>query len=1027
MCNTKGDSTDSDIIASGRSLMRVLNVAEKNDAARTIAELLSQGSYRRREGLSKFNKIYEFQYNLLGQQCQMVMTSVSGHLLNLEFIGAYRKWGACDPLALFDAPVAKACGEDYMPIKKTLEREVRQANVLVVWTDCDREGENIGYEIIEVCKAVKPNLRVYRAKFSEITAQSVQRACRSLEDPDKRVSDAVDVRQELDLRIGAAFTRFQTLRLQGVFPAVLGEKLISYGSCQFPTLGFVVERYKAIQSFIPESFWKLKVVHNYQEKMVEFVWKRGRLFDQLACQVLHDVCSENPQATVVDVKTKPKNKWRPLPLDTVELEKLASRKLRINAKETMRIAERLYTKGYISYPRTETNIFPKELNLVPLVQMQMQDPQWGGFAQRVLDGGPNPRQGKKSDKAHPPIHPTKYAPNLDGNERRIYEFIVRHFLACLSQDALGQETTVEIVVADERFTAHGLVILARNYLDVYPYETWSGKELPLYETGQQFLPTSIDMVDGETSPPPLLTEADLIALMEKHGIGTDATHAEHIETIKSRLYVGLQGDKRFVPGELGMGLVDGYDSMGFQMSKPHLRAELEADLKLICEGRKDPKEVLASQVHKYKQVFIEAIRQAQKLDEALAHFFGEAQQVEANIGTMGYEAPVSIMKCPKCNMGDIIIRQARNDEGKVYLSCMSYPDCRAAVWFPREVVEVKTVQETCPVCAGNPKLLQFRFKPGSFAPLYPDEYIACVGGCDRSFLDALNISPLSAMPSGPRQDGNLTQRSIDSGYGSTRTSHHTQDATSSSSFSVPSNPPLRRGNNASMRQDGDFARRTPSTSRNVRPAAQNDTGHANSVVCHCNEDALLLTVRKEGPNKGRQFYKCAKPQGSGCNFFLWADEATGVQSPGFPPDPGDDGWLYKRRVPTKGGNFILAPSPGKSNVVSSNGLMRHLSHLEAGEEAEEEAEEVVVEVEVEVGVRVGVGVGVERESVELVVNLDTQREPAHQPRKMEIHGDHWIPGMYLMAIHFLPCWVIPSLPFVYHRNKFRPINLKSFE
>ena len=123
------------------------------------------------------------------------------------------------------------------------------------------------------------------------------------------------------------------------------------------------------------------------------------------------------------------------------MEKLASRKLRINAKEAMKIAEKLYTQGYISYPRTETNIFPKELDLAPLVEMQTADASWGGFATRVLEEGISPRQGKKSDQAHPPIHPTKYAANLtDQNERKLYEFIVRHFLACVSKDAQVRKT-----------------------------------------------------------------------------------------------------------------------------------------------------------------------------------------------------------------------------------------------------------------------------------------------------------------------------------------------------------------------------------------------------------------------------------------------------------------------------------------------------------------------------------------------------------------------------------------------------------
>lgn len=121
-------------------------------------------------------------------------------------------------------------------------------------------------------------------------------------------------------------------------------------------------------------------------------------------------------------------------------------------------------------------------------------------------------------------------------------------------------------------------ILERNYLEVYIYDKWADKELPAFDEGQTFRPTRIEKTESSTSPPNLLTEADLISLMEKHGIGTDATHAEHIETIKQRLYVGVQEGK-FIPGQLGMGLVEGYDAMGFQMSKPHLRSGLEADLK----------------------------------------------------------------------------------------------------------------------------------------------------------------------------------------------------------------------------------------------------------------------------------------------------------------------------------------------------------------------------------------------------------------------------------------------------------------
>lgn len=211
-----------------------------------------------REGYSVYNKIYDFETLVRGQNAKMVMTSVSGHLMQLEFLVSYRNWRNVDPRSLFDAPIRKTVPEDFIKIKKTLEREIRGCQGLIIWTDCDREGENIGYEIIDVCRAIKPNLTIYRANFSEITTAAVRRALQQLGQPDKRQSDAVDIRSELDLRTGAAITRFQTLRLQRLFPQNIADKLISYGSCQIPTLGFVAERYKEIEAFVSEPFWKIK-------------------------------------------------------------------------------------------------------------------------------------------------------------------------------------------------------------------------------------------------------------------------------------------------------------------------------------------------------------------------------------------------------------------------------------------------------------------------------------------------------------------------------------------------------------------------------------------------------------------------------------------------------------------------------------------------------------------------------------------------------------------------------------------------
>lgn len=126
----------------------------------------------------------------------------------------------------------------------------------------------------------------------------------------------------------------------------------------------------------------------------------------------------------------------------------------------------------------------------------------------------------------------------------------------------------------------------------------------------------VNIESGQTRPPLLLNEADLISLMDKYGIGTDATHAEHIEKIKQRSYVALNEDNRFVPSFLGLALVDAYIRMGYEMNKPHLRANLEQQLVEICEGKfktfikdlfksghRNKLDVLHEQVNKYKRIF----------------------------------------------------------------------------------------------------------------------------------------------------------------------------------------------------------------------------------------------------------------------------------------------------------------------------------------------------------------------------------------------------------------------------------------
>ncbi|KAJ4361826.1 DNA topoisomerase [Neocucurbitaria cava] len=652
-------------------MARVLCVAEKPSIAKAVANHL--GGQTRAESARGVawvkNYKFDFRFQQWGQ-CSVTFTCVAGHIVAQDFHERFKKWHSCQPAALFEAPIESSIAQDKKAVASNIESQARHASILYIWTDCDREGEHIGTEIRDIALKANPNMQVWRARFSNIERAHVIQASQNPIRLDEAQAQAVSARIELDLRLGAAFTRMQTLALQNMIPQQGEErgKLISYGSCQFPTLGFVVDRYLRVRNFVPEPFWYINVTHTKDGIDVKFNWRRGHLFDRMAVVIIYERCLLSQVAKVITTAKKPTKKWKPLPLTTVELQKMGSRFLRMTSQDVMKVAEDLYTKGWISYPRTETDQFDRGMDLRTIVSRQTQDGRWGPFAQSLMNGGfSQPRSGRNNDKAHPPIHPVNYvaSTHLNENERKVYGFVVRRFLACCSEDAVGEATDVEIEYGTEIFHVHGLTVIERNYLDVYPYDKWeSSRQLPHYTVGETFEPTEANMLDGQTTAPGYLTEPELIALMDANGIGTDATMAEHIAKIKDREYVvarsstggiaaggngasrgrgrgrggggrggrggaaiaqnggGTGGVQEFIPTTLGVALIEGYDNVGFEtsLSKPFLRKEMEAQMKAICEGRTTRNDVVQQNLEQYRAVFNRTVQQINVLKSAVTKY-----------------------------------------------------------------------------------------------------------------------------------------------------------------------------------------------------------------------------------------------------------------------------------------------------------------------------------------------------------------------------------------------------------------------
>ncbi|KAK2464337.1 hypothetical protein APHAL10511_003794 [Amanita phalloides] len=575
--------------------MRVLCVAEKPSIAKSIAQILSGGQFQTRNTGTQYIKNYDFDYPQT--RSSFTVTCVSGHLTHIDFTERHRTWNSCDAFDLFDAPIAVVIPQDKKAIESNLMQEARRASRLMIWTDCDREGEHIGYEIVRACKKTKPNIPVSRARFSAIIAQQIHNAAQHPVDLDQAQVDAVEARILLDLKIGSAFTRMQTLTLQHQVA-----QLRDSGPCQFPTLGFVVQRYTLVTDFVSEPFWYIHLALKSEDSDQEtpFTWQRGHLFDEAVAISFYEHLMRHEMARVKKVSNKSTKKWKPLPLTTVELQKAASRLLRMTPKKALDIAEKLYQQGFVSYPRTETDQFDPQFDFISLLEKQTVDPDWGQFARSLQQGGFNtPRKGKHNDKAHPPIHPIAHAGNLAGDDKRVYEYITRRFLACCSKDAEGWQTTVDVEYGGEEFHATGNV-------------------LPPFEEDQEFRPSTCVLKEGQTTCPNLLTEADLVSLMDKNGIGTDATIASHIQMIIDRGYVKerMEGNTKYLlPSKLGLGLVHGYSQIGLHknLSKPLLRRETERSLVQVCQGAKSKNDMLNQTLEQYKEMFIIARREFNRI------------------------------------------------------------------------------------------------------------------------------------------------------------------------------------------------------------------------------------------------------------------------------------------------------------------------------------------------------------------------------------------------------------------------------
>jgi len=524
----------------------------------------------------------------------MIFTSVSGHIMEKQIPQQYSQWGTYSSIDLYECPIITEVKNDLNSSKivENINRYAKKSRMLIIWTDCDREGENIGFEIINIATGINKNLFIRRAVFSALTPHDVFSAADNLQEPNKNLSDAVEVRQIIDLIIGSSFTRLQTVLFKEFFFRNINQneikkKYISYGPCLFPTLFFIVIHEEDVRLFVEQEIFYIEVAvqikknllddkkfkiseldngnprkkqeeenKEYHEVIFNWINEGEGSIDQLDAKKILEKCETLREGLIkgeiIDIQKTNSRKFRPVPLNTIEFAKLATKQLKFSSHKAMEVAEKLYQRGFISYPRTETQIFPYKFDFKKYLEEQTKSEDWGNYVTTLINEKNyfQARKGTSDDKSHPPIYPVKFPDNINEfsrEEKLIFELISRHYIACLSDDAEGESTNVILKVKNDRFKTQGLVIKKLGFLEIYKYQKWSVKILPEFHLNEiiPFYDGEVDnsnfskqfllyMEMSKTTPPELLTESQLIGLMNDHGIGTDATIPEHIKNVQEK-------------------------------------------------------------------------------------------------------------------------------------------------------------------------------------------------------------------------------------------------------------------------------------------------------------------------------------------------------------------------------------------------------------------------------------------------------------------------------------------------------------
>jgi DNA topoisomerase-1 len=685
--------------------MRLI-ITEKNNSAKKIAEILSGGE-------AKADATYKVPFYTWSDSGGEQMTvGLKGHVMGVAFPEGYSNWQETDLHELIDAELVPEPTDKN--VVKAVRKLAKDADAIVIATDYDREGELIGLEALQQVLDVNPEIAdaditerppIERARYSALTKEEIERAFSNLDQLSYDLAYAGSARQDIDLIWGATLTRAVSLASRR-----FGSNFLSVGRVQSPTLALIVERELERRAHVAKPFWELFAKFAHPDGSFEAHHATDKFWEQAEADAA--LAGTKSPGVVKEVSSKRNTRKPPTPLNTTAFTTDASSRLGITPAAAMRIAEDLYMDGFISYPRTDNTVYPASLNTKELVSSLVRIPDFDA-AKGLLDGPLEATRGKKETTDHPPIYPTQavYPNALEGPKRRVYELVVRRFLATFSPPMITESTRADIEAGSEMYFVRGSVVVDPGYAGIYTYARSSDEEIPALTEGQSLdLDGEPWIVDKETQPPSRISQGKLIELMEERGLGTKATRADIIQKLYDRGYAYANPP---IPSETGIALYKAFHEYVPRMATPEMTAELESDMDQIAAGETSKEDV----VRISREMLHTTTSELEEKKEELAKQIWQGMDEDKFLGP-----------CKVCEEAG---RKRENGEpnrlriidlkgGKRMYGCEGWnrddPEspnsCSVSGPLPGRFFELWRLEERCSVCGERPRLTVKKKGPG---------------------------------------------------------------------------------------------------------------------------------------------------------------------------------------------------------------------------------------------------------------------------------------------------------------------------